>query len=300
MLFFLPKEAEGSVYAQALRDDLERLHGWNSRICEIPYAQTGIDQHRSNAVGLLFVFEHTRLNVELMKRPSKPDVCVRDLLKIRRGISTGCNEFFVLTDEKARQSKIPDEYLKRVLPTRIPLPDRNFSEANWNLLRERGHPCWLLVLPNRKLEDFEPSVQEYLKEGLRRGLHTTPTAQELRTWFSIRVLPTPPDIFVTYFFHDAPRFILNSARAFYLTNILGGRFVPPIEDPKLQEMVIDLLNEQAKHWIGVNRAGREYKSGLRRIEPRELSMLPILNSTIAEFVNSERQIATVASRSLFD
>src|SRR4051812_45118355 len=114
----------------------ERLHGWTPRIYKIPYTQTGIDQHRSNAVGLFFVFEHTRLRVELKKRPSKPDMCVRDLLKIRRGISTGCNEFFVLTDEKARQSKIPRQYLRRVLPTRIPLPGRNFSEADWNLLRE--------------------------------------------------------------------------------------------------------------------------------------------------------------------
>lgn len=299
LLFFFPKEAEGSVRAQALRDDLERLHGWTSQIHKIPYAQTGIDQHRSNAVGLFFVFEHTRLQVELTKRPSKPDVCVQDLLKIRRGISTGCNEFFVLTDEKARRNKIPEQYLRRVLPTRIPLPDRNFTEADWHLLRESGHPCWLLSLPNGKLEDFEPPVQEYLKEGLRRGLHTTPTALELRTWFSIRVLPTPPDVFVTYFFHDAPRFILNGAQALNLTNILGGRFVKPIQDPNLKEIVIDLLNEQAESWIKVNMAGREYKSGLRRIEPVELSMLP-LHSAVIELATGEKRIITEKSRSLFD
>ncbi|MDT5293439.1 MAG: adenine-specific DNA-methyltransferase [Acidobacteriota bacterium] len=170
---------------------------------------------------------------------------------------------------------------------------------DWELLRESGHPCWLLALPNKKLEDFEPPVQEYLKEGLRRGFHTTPTALELRTWFSIRVLPAPPDVFVTYFFHDAPRFILNAARVLNLTNILGGRFVQPIQDPKLKETVIDLLNEQAKSWIKDNMAGREYKSGLRRIEPRELSMLP-LNSLVVELVNSERRLVTAKSQSLFD
>jgi adenine-specific DNA-methyltransferase len=299
LLFFLPKEAEGSVHAQVLRDDLERQHGWTSQIYKIPYTQTGINQHRSNAVGLFCVFEQTKLHVELMKRPSKPDVCVRDLLKIRRGISTGCNEFFVLTDEKAQQSEIPKQYLKRVLPTRIPILGRNFSEADWDLLRESGHPCWLLALPNKKLEDFEPPVQEYLREGLRRGLHTTPTALELRTWFSIRVLPALPDVFVTYFFQDAPRFILNSAHALNLTNILGGRFVQPIQDPKLKEMVIDLLNEQAESWIKVNMAGREYKSGLRRIEPRELSMLP-LNSAVVELVTGEKRIVTAKSQALFD
>ena len=299
LLFFLPKEAEGAVHAQLLRDDLERLHGWTHRAYRIPYTQTGIDQHRSNAVGLFFVFEHTRLHAELTKRPSKPDVCVKDLLKIRRGISTGCNEFFVLTDEKALQSKIPKQYLQRVLPTRVSIPGRNFSEADWELLRKSGYPCWLLTLPNRKLEDFEPPVQEYLKEGLRRGLHMTPTALELRTWFSIRVLPAPPDVFVTYFFHDAPRFILNDAGALNLTNILGGRFVQPIKDSKLKEEIIDLLNDQAQSWIKENKAGREYKSGLRRIEPRELSMLPV-NSTIVGLINREKQLVTAKSQSLFD
>jgi adenine-specific DNA-methyltransferase len=299
LLFFLPKEAEGGVHAQLLREDLERLHGWTHRIYKIPYTHTGIDQHRSNAVGLFFVFEHTRLHAELTKPPSKPAVCVKDLIKIRRGISTGCNEFFVLTDEKALQSKIPKRYLQRVLPTRIPIQGKNFSEADWDLLRKSGYPCWLLTLPNRKLEDFEAPVQEYLKEGLRRGLHMTPTARELRTWFSIRVLPAPPDVFVTYFFHDAPRFILNGAGALNLTNILGGRFVHPIKDPELKDLLIDLLNEQAKSWIKENMAGREYKSGLRRIEPRALSMLPV-NSTIVELVNSERQLVTAKSQSLFD
>jgi hypothetical protein len=75
--------------------------------------------------------------------------------------------------------------------------------------------------------------------------------------------------------------------------------VQPIQDPKLKETVIDLLNEQAKSWIKDNMAGREYKSGLRRIEPRELSMLP-LNSLVVELVNSERRLVTAKSQSLFD
>lgn len=299
LLFFLPKEAAGAAHVQRLRDDLKRMHGWTSREQQIPIADTGVDGHRSNALALFFVFEQKKLHGQSRARQSKPAACVRDLLQIKRGISTGCNEFFVLTDEEARRRKIPRHRLREVLPTRIRITGRNISQEDWDLLRVSGHPCWLLALPNGNLEDFETPVQEYLKEGLRRGLHATPTAQGLRTWFSIPVPSTPPDVFVTYFFRGAPRFILNGARVLHLTNILGGRFVAPIQDPKRQEMVIDSLNMQAERWMKRKMAGREYKGGLRKIEPRELSMLPV-DPAIVELVNRESRAATAVSGSLFD
>lgn len=298
LLFFLPKEAAGAEHARRLRDDLRRMHGWRWRQHQIPIADTGADGHRSNALALFFVFEKKKVRVESRTLQSKPAACVRDLLQIKRGISTGCNEFFVLTDEEALRRKI-SQHLRKVLPTRIPITGNNFSEADWDRLRASGRPCWLLALPNGNIEDFETPVQEYLKEGLRRGVHATPTAQSLRTWFSIPVPPSPPDIFVTYLFRGAPRFVLNGAHVLHLTNILGGRFVSPILDPMRQEMIIDSLNAQAERWITRNKAGREYKGGLRKIEPRELSMLPV-DSAIVEVVNRESRAATGTPRSLFD
>lgn len=270
LLFFFPKEAAGAAHARRLRDDLQRTHGWIWRDYETPTTQTGVDQHRSNALALLFVFEQNKSTSEPRVRQSKPTACVRDVLQIRRGISTGCNEFFVLTDKEVRRRKIPKQRLRRVLPTRIPLTSTIFSEADWDVLRESGLPCWLLSLPKSNIEDFETPVQEYLKEGLRRGVHATPTAQNMRPWFSLPVPTAVPDVFVTYLFRGAPRFVLNGARVLHLTNILGGRFVAPLQDPGRQEMIIDSLNEAAKLWIEENKAGREYKGGLRKIEPSGL------------------------------
>jgi adenine-specific DNA-methyltransferase len=296
LLFFLPKEAAGAAHARRLRDDLQRLHGWTWRMYQIRNSRTGIDRHPSNSLAWFFVFEQKKSQVESRSRQSKPAACVRDIIQVKRGISTGCNEFFVLTDEEVRRRKIPQRRLRAILPTRIPITGNNFSESDWNLLRLSGHPCWLLVLPNSNIEEFEMHVQEYLKEGLRRGVHLTPTARSLRTWFSIPIPPTPPDVFATYLFRGAPRFVLNRARVHHLTNILGGRFVTSIIDPKRQEMIIDSLNIQAEQWIKSRMASREYKGGLRKIEPRELSMLPI-DPAIVEPVNRENQAAT---ESLFD
>ncbi|HKB68470.1 MAG TPA: hypothetical protein VKC61_21600 [Pyrinomonadaceae bacterium] len=299
LLFFLPQEAKGAAYVQQLRDDLWRMHGWVCREHKIPSIQTDIDGHRSNTLALFFVFEQKKMHRTSLPSQSKTIARVRDLLKVKRGISTGCNDFFVLTDKEVLDRKIDKErWLKKVLPTRIHVPDRSFSKEDWESLCESGHACWLLALPAGKLEDFDAPVRKYLREGLQRGLHTTSTAKALRTWFSLPIPKNPPDLFVTYFFRGLPRFILNEAQVFNLTNILGGRFISAVHDPKRKGLIIDSLNVQARVWIKAN-AGREYKGGLRKIEPRELSMLSVDPATV-QLVTGESRAAIASTGLLFE
>ena len=122
--------------------------------------------------------------------------------------------------------------------------------------------------------DFEPAVQEYLKEGIRRGVHNTPTAKSLRRWFSIPVPKSPPDFFITYLFRGSPRFIYNSARAYNLTNILGGRLLSNLRNGTDPQSLASALNRQSERWME-HSPGREYRGGLKKIEPRELSGLEI-------------------------
>lgn len=293
LLFYLPNEAAGAAHARRLRDELERFHGWTWDKYKIPNSHAGVDRHPSNSLALFFVFEKMKLRNQPPQRQSKTSTRLQDLMKIRRGISTGCNQYFVLMDEDARIRQIPSRYLLEVLPTRIPIRGSSFSKQDWELLRKSGRPCWLLALPNTSVENLDKHVQMYLKEGIRRGVHMTPTAKALRNWFSIPVPAEPPDVFVTYLFRGAPRFVLNSAGVRHLTNILGGRFVSDKFHVRNQESIIEVLNIQAIRW---KNAGRVYKGGLRKIEPRELSMLPI-DPAIIKSPTSEREAKTV---SLFD
>ena len=296
LMFFLPSESLGAAHAQRLREDLHRLHGWQCKKHRIPNRRTGVDAHRSNAVALLFVFEQKK--VRQKKAPTaKVYARLSDLLRISRGISTGCNEFFVLTQDQIKRRGIKNQWLQPILPTRIHLGSTSFTEENWIKLRDEGRPCWLLALPDRDMDEFDTALQAYLREGIRRGLHDTPTARRLRRWFSLPIPATPPDVFITYFFRGAPRFILNRAGVVNLTNILSGRFVTDIDTPAA---VVADLNKQAVQWMKGDAAGREYKGGLRKIEPRELSMLP-LDSTLVESVGWEPPAAKAKTiGSLFD
>jgi len=298
LLFLLPKEYAGAAHAVKLRHDLQSMHGWIYHKYKIPFRQTGIDRHRSNALALLFVFQKKKATRPVSSVELNEIARVKDILCIRRGISTGRNDFFVLTQEVVDRKRISRKYLEKVLPTRIHLPSGAFKEDDWERLREEGYPCWLLVLPDIEIAEFERPLQEYLREGLRRGLHATPTAKTLRTWFSLPVKDVP-DVFITYFFRGAPRFILNDAKVFHLTNILGGRFVSTIHNQETRKAITCSLNEQAKDWMRSQATGREYKGGLRKIEPRELSQLTV-DSALIDLLGTQKRAATATTGSLFD
>lgn len=299
LLFFFPQEAEGAAHMRQLRRDLERTHGWVSHQHSIPRSQTGIDLHPSNATALVFVFEKRSRKTEDDQLLRKTTPKVADIIQIRRGISTGSNGFFVLSDEEVGQRRIPKHRLRRVLPTRIPVPKNQISREHWDSLRKAGHACWLLALPDSEIDEFEPSIRDYLKEGIRQGVHRTPTAMSLRKWYSIPMPANPPDLFITYLFRGAPRFVMNSAGVLNLTNILGGRFKPEIADITLRSAILNLLNDQAHTWIDVIGAGRIYKGDLRKIEPRELSNLP-LNDIFVKLLGNLRNTTGTIVDALFD
>jgi predicted RNA methylase len=299
LMFFMPKEAAGAAHARRLRQDMEQLHGWTCQQVRVPQNQTGIDRHPSNALALLFLFEQQKaIGTSIRQHATSPGT-VQDVIRVKRGISTGCNDFFVLTDKEARRRRIPRRYLREVLPTRIPITTNQITYADWEILKRAGRPCWLLCLPPNDMENFEPSVQDYLKEGLQRGLHETPTARSFRVWFSLPLPSAPPDLFITYLFRSFPRFVLNRACLLHLTNILGARFARPVDDDKRQVAIVDALTNLAKDWMRNGKPGREYKGGLLKIEPRELSMLPVDARTL-KLINPMHAPREPVSQLLFE
>jgi len=297
LMFFLPAEASGAAHAQRLRADLLHDHGWKHRKLRVPSAQTALERDRSNAVAFLYIFEQTAKSKPRPAKSSKKGFALGDLLQVRRGLSTGRNDFFVLTEAEVNRRRIDrKKWLTAILPTRIHMPDRCFTTRMWNELRDSGHACWLLTIRRDQVEDLDVAVENYLREGVRRGVHATPTAAALRHWFCLPLPDDVPDLFVTYFFRGAPRFILNQAGVLNLTNILGGRFRDAALDATRKQALVDSLNVEAKKWKS---AGREYKGGLKKIEPRELSMLRV-SAAMHELYRPKDLTAKAVTGRLFD
>jgi hypothetical protein len=282
ILFFQPIEASGSAHSKRLRNDLKKLFGWSWHEHPLDNSGTGINRHPSNAAALFYEFEHKIGSVSDSVHLG-PTAKLSDLLNIKRGTSTGKNRFFVLTDKEITDRHLSLYNLRPILPTKISIKEAEFTADMWNDFRISGNPCWLLTLPPEPMESFDLPTQDYLREGVRLGVHLTPTAKLLRFWYSISVPPSPPDVFVKYMFRGAPRFILNSAKLYNLTNILGGRFCSSIDEIGQRIEIVTALNEQAIRWAERSEPpGREYRGGLRKIEPRELSKLELDSKAFAK------------------
>jgi len=218
------------------------------------------------------------------RKNGKVTVPLSSIADVHRGISTGANKFFLLTDESVKQIGVPTGYLKKIVPTRIRLPVGVFGLEDWEEHRRMGRPCWMLTLPRAvPVEELPPGVRQYIARGESQGINLIPTCRSRRPkapWYFIRTSRVP-DLIFTYMSRN-PRFIYNEARAYVLTNLLEIHLkisqVSQVSE-KMKELSLVLSGELAS-WIKKESAGRRYLGGLLKFEPGDLSKMPISRSLL--------------------
>ena len=216
--------------------------------------------------------------------PSDSDSAIRlgDIFSIRRGLVTGGNEFFVLSEAEAHQRQLPDEVLTPILPSPRYL---NQSEV---LARADGSPDLairnLLVdcqLDEQDVEAQYPTVWAYLSTA-PTTLRNRYICRNRNPWFRQERRPPAP-MLCTYIGRGANgrrpfRFILNRSNA---TAANVYHLLYPL--PNLQgalEREPDLLRQIWKHLNTVDismllRESRVYGGGLHKLEPGELSRVSL-------------------------
>lgn len=225
-----------------------------------------------------------------------------DLFTIRRGIATGSNRFFVLSEARRAALGLPREAFLPVLPGARHLPvDRIAADAD-------GLPCgiaplWLLDcrLPPAEIAVRWPALAHYLESGAET-VATGYLCRHRRPWYAQEERPAAPFL-CTYMGRRrggtasdpghgdrAFRFILNESRA-RATNVYLLLHPRPavaaalVEDPARAVAVWRALNALAPDSLVA--AGRVYGGGLHKLEPRELAQVPA--RSIADLLASRRE-----------
>jgi len=205
-----------------------------------------------------------------------------DFFKIKRGLATGDNRFFIMTRAEIGERKLPMEFFKPILPGPRHLPT-DVIEADEDGVPELERQLFILDcrLPEAEVQKRHPQLWEYFATG-RPRVSDTYLCRHRRPWYAQEERPAPI-LLCTYMGRglekrEKPfRFILNKSRAtaanvyllFYPTPLMAKAMQ---QKPSIVRKVWEFLNAvPTSTLLG---EGRVYGGGLYKLEPRELANVP--------------------------
>lgn len=194
-----------------------------------------------------------------------PRARLGDFFRVSRGVVTGANAYFVMSQETARSRGL-DAYTRPVLTAAEEVLS---SEGVVEFDASRD----VLLDPPPGIDLAAPehsSLRAYVQEGERRGICDRYVCRHRRPWWRIGH-GEPPPIVATYMARQPPRFALNPDRL-ALVNVLHGLYprIPPSEGDLGR--VVGYLNAHRQEFVGL---GRTYQGGLEKFEPGEMESLPV-------------------------
>ena len=208
---------------------------------------------------------------------------LKDFFTIKRGIATGANSFFVLTERRAAELQIPTECLKPVLPPPRCLDlDKVEADREGNPVLDHRSVLLSCKLPEEIIRKAYPTLWNYLQHGIEQRINERYICRHRSPWYSQEDRPPAPLLFNIMGRPDNKkrkpyRFILNKSLATATNTYLMLYPKPSIKemlekDPYLLESVWRVLNDIPLSEL--LREGRVYGGGLYKLEPNELCHVP--------------------------
>lgn len=245
----------------------------------------------------------TRFPVAEVRAASNVPV-LSDFFRVKRGIATGDNSYFILTEDKVRERGFPLDAFRPILPSPRYLPvDEVKADSRGLPIIDRRLLLLDPKMPIAEIEARHPALFEYLEEGRKARLHEGYLCSRRSPWYS-QEKRDPPPIICTYLGRSDKkngrpfRFILNESDAI-MANVYLGLHPTPImveamhRDPTIIRRAWEALNRVSPE--ALLGEGRVYGGGLHKLEPRELSNLPV--PEIAALVD---EVCTVPTQGSLD
>jgi adenine-specific DNA-methyltransferase len=214
-----------------------------------------------------------------------------DFFQIKRGIATGDNKFFILTEDAVKAHELPTQVLHPILPSpRYLLDDEVKADKYGNPLVERRLFLLDTHLRENEIKDHYPRLWAYLEKGKEKGVHEGYICSHRSPWYSQENRPPAP-IVCTYIGRGDTkrgrpfRFILNESRA-TVANVYLAMYPTPLwaralkDDKTLMRKIWRVLNTISIEQLLSE--GRVYGGGMFKLEPKELANVDA--TAIAELI----------------
>lgn len=223
---------------------------------------------------------------------------LEDLFHITRGLATGNNDYFILTEERANKQNIPSDALSPILPSPRYL-NSDIIRADRNGIPNCTPQLFLLNVskPEEQIEQEAPSLYDYLQKGKSDGVVDGYLCRSRKLWYQQE--ERRPALFLASYMGrgrngDKPiRFFLNQSQAL-ATNVYICLYPRPFVadaiqmDPERANDLLEILNGISND--DLRKSGRSYGGGLQKIEPKELRSVRI--SKIPDWIKLTRSEQT--------
>ena len=203
-----------------------------------------------------------RLAEEIKGTSTGRQSLIGDVFRVRRGVATGANSFFVLSEEAAKAVSVAGDELIRVVRTLSPRPGQDSKGSLW-------------------VAKEEPSAASLarIRQGEELGVDRRYLCRARNPWWRIKV-PEPPRYLLSYMGRGVPTVVENVDKLTNLNNV-HGLYLVEGASWHLAERVVEWLRAQSGRAALLRRA-RHYQGGLWKLEPRDVEGVEL-----PEFVERE-------------
>ncbi|HPF41055.1 MAG TPA: N-6 DNA methylase [Phycisphaerae bacterium] len=190
-----------------------------------------------------------------------------DVADCSRGIATGANGYFTLTESERTGASIDPADVTPCITKAIHASANRFDSANWDALKRADRKVWLLT----PREPLNAAVEAYLERGCAMKIHARYLPSHRPVWYRPEKR-APAPIWAPVFVRGRFRFIHNAAEALNLT-AFHGLYPHNTSSAAIDALLGYLWSDAAQRAIGAQ--SRLYAGGLRKLEPRDVLSIPI-------------------------
>ncbi len=209
---------------------------------------------------------------EIESSLSATTVPFRQLARVRRGLATGANDYFLINEPRATAWKLPHDDLEPVIVRAQDVPGPVMTRDIWESRRNAQESCWLLQVR----EPIQPTTQVYLEEGGRQGVPERHLPRHRRPWYRSEQTAAAP-VLMRVFNRQDLLFVRNLSGLRHLTAFHGIYPLDPSQ-PFLDLLMAFLWSPLAQECFLNQR--REYGGGLIKLEPNDVqtALVPDLHA----------------------